>query len=150
MTSLSISLHMVFHSSVFDCLLNLCASRLPVVYASLLSGVRLFTHNLKHLCLYLTFDFSSSFHHAVCFFLLTDVHFRFKSRRIFNAVVYISVQTSPVFFNIFVLGSGFPVFPGNLFLKVLSHVFPICRLCELTRFFFSAGFSFLMVCLVLQ
>ena len=128
MTSLSIYLHRVFHASVFDCLLNVCSSRLAVVYASLLSGVRLFIQNLKHLRLYLTFDFSSSFHHAVCFFLLTDIHL---NPTVFSMLlsIIISFQTSPVFFSIFVLiGSGFPVFLGNLFLKFLSHVFPICQI----------------------
>ena len=126
MTSLSISLNRVFHASVCDCLLNLCASRLAVAYASLLSGVRLFIHNLKHLCLYLTLDFISSFHHAVCFFLQTDVHL---NPTVFSMLSFISFQTSPAFFNIFVLhGSGFPVFLGNLFLKFLSHVFTICQI----------------------
>ena len=145
MTPLSISSHMVFRESLFDCLLNLCASRLAVVYASLLSGVRLFIHNLKHLCLFLTFYFSSSFHHAVCFFLVTDLHL---NPTVFSMLLFISVFR---FLLCFSTSSSSSVVLALFFRAICSSNFflmvsPFARLCRLTLFFFSAGFSFLMVC----
>ena len=97
--------------------------------------------------MYLTFDFSSSFHHAVCFFLLTDVHLNptvfsmllfikaFRLLRCFSTSSSSSVVVSLFFWVICSLNS-FLMFS------------PFARLCKLIRFFFSAGFSLLMVCLV--
>ena len=54
-----------------------------------------------------------------------------------------------VFFTIFVLlECGFLVLLDNLFLEFLSYGFPVTILSKLPFFFFFAGFSLLLVCLV--
>ena len=49
MTSLSIPSHRVFHACIVGCVSKLCASRLAVLYVSLIYGVQLFILNLKHI-----------------------------------------------------------------------------------------------------